>query len=202
MRTTFFPRDPGAAGPDAGLAAHSRTAARYAVLLARSLGIDGQRLLRDIERGALLHDVGKAAVPRAILFKNGPLTEFERDVVREHPLVGYRMLAGFGGLTRASEIVLCHHERWDGRGYPFGLAGETIPLGARIFALADTLDAMTTDRAYRGARPFEEAVEEIGGLAGLQFDPTVVGVFLSIPAAVWRWAGAGARVILAAPTVH
>ncbi len=202
MRTAFFPRDPVAAGPDGGLAAHSRTAARYAVLLARALGIDGESPLRDIERGALLHDVGKAAVPRAILFKNGPLTSFEREVVREHPIVGFRMIAGFGGLRRASEIVLCHHERYDGRGYPFGLAGEAIPLGARIFALADTLDAMTTDRAYRGGRPFDEAMDEIGGLAGYQFDPSVTGVFLSIPAEVWRLAGAGARVLFPTPTVH
>ncbi|HVP90452.1 MAG TPA: HD-GYP domain-containing protein [Terriglobales bacterium] len=201
MVTAYLPRDP-AAGPEGCLAAHSRTAARYAVLLARALGIDGEGRLRDIERGALLHDVGKSAVPRAILLKKGPLTASEREVVREHPMVGFRMIAGFAGLGPASEIVLCHHERYDGRGYPFGLAGEAIPLGARIFALADTLDAMTTDRAYRRARPFAEAAEEIGKLAGYQFDPSVTGVFLSIPAAVWRLAGAGARVFFPPPTVH
>ena len=104
MRTAFFPGAELAAGPDAGLAAHARTAARYALLLARALGIDGENPLRTIERGALLHDIGKAAVPRAILFKRGPLTPFEREVVREHPEVGFQMVAGFGGLNEASVL--------------------------------------------------------------------------------------------------
>jgi len=191
-----------AADPGAGLAAHSRTAARYAVLLARALGIDRELHLLDIERGALLHDVGKAAVPRSLLDKNGPLTALEREIVWEHPIVGFRMIEEFGFLRGASEIVLCHHERFDGRGYPFGLAGDAIPLGARIFALADTLDAMTADRAYRRGRPFEDALREIAKLSGLQFDPAVADVFLSVPAAVWRRAGTEATARFRTPLAH
>jgi putative nucleotidyltransferase with HDIG domain len=191
-----------AADPGAGLAVHSRTAARYAVLLARALGIDRKSHLLDIERGALLHDVGKAAVPRPLLEKNGPLTTLEREIIREHPVVGYRMIEEFDFLRGASGIVLCHHERFDGRGYPFGLAGDEIPLGARIFALADTLDAMTTDRAYRRARPFEEALREIEKLSGYQFDPAVADVFLSVPAVAWRRAGAEAVVRFRTPLAH
>jgi putative nucleotidyltransferase with HDIG domain len=191
-----------AADSGAGLAAHSRSAARYAVLLARALGISREGDLLDIERGALLHDVGKAAVPRSILVKNGALTTLEREVVREHPFVGYKMIEDFVFLKRASRIVLCHHERFDGRGYPLGLAGDAIPLEARIFALADTLDAMTTDRAYRRGRSFEGAAREIGELGGRQFDPAVTEVFMSIPTGAWRRAGADAAVRFRTPLAH
>jgi putative nucleotidyltransferase with HDIG domain len=184
------------------LAAHSRTAARYAVLLARAVGIDGGNFLLDLERGALLHDVGKAVLPGHILRKTGPLTKDERDIVREHPVVGYRMIEAFGSLRAASEIVLCHHERFDGRGYPAGLAGDQIPLGARIFALADTLDAMTSDRTYRRARPFKEAVREIESSGGFQFDPAIVDVFLSVPAGAWHQAGLGIVETLRLGTIH
>ncbi|HYA48434.1 MAG TPA: HD domain-containing phosphohydrolase, partial [Burkholderiales bacterium] len=120
----------------------------------------------------------------------------------EHPLVGYKMIADFAFLRRASRIVLCHHERFDGGGYPLGLAGDAIPLEARIFALADTLDAMTTDRTYRKRRPFDEALREIGEIGGRQFDPAITEVFMSIPAGLWRRAGADAAVRLRTPLAH
>ncbi len=191
-----------AADPRIDLATHSRTAARYAVLLARALGIGQAGILLDIEREALLHDVGKAVVPPEILRKGGPLTEVEREIVREHPVVGYRMIEEFGFLRAAAVIVLCHHERFDGRGYPAGLAGDRIPLGARIFALADTLDAMTSDRVYRRGRTFEEALREIDRAGGYQFDPAIVDVFLSVPVSAWRRAGLETAGFAALPTVH
>lgn len=191
-----------AADPRLDLATHSRTAARYAVLLARALGIGQAGFLLDIERGALLHDVGKAAVPPEILMKGGALTEFEREIVREHPVAGYRMIEEFKFLRKAAEIVLCHHERFDGRGYPAGQAGDRIPLGARIFALADTLDAMTSDRVYRRGRTFEEAVREIERAGGYQFDPAIVDVFRRVPVSAWRRAGLETVGLAALPTVH
>ena len=191
-----------AADPRIDLARHSRTAAGYAVLLARTLGIEEAGFLLDLERGALLHDVGKAVVPPEILRKGGPLTEVEREIVREHPVAGYCMIEEFGFLRAAAGIVLCHHERFDGRGYPAGLAGDQIPLGARIFALADTLDAMTSDRVYRRGRSFEEASGEIERASGRQFDPAIVDVFLSVPVSAWRRAGLETAGLASLPTVH
>lgn len=191
-----------AADPRIDLARHSRAAARYAVLLARAIGIEHAGFLLDLERGALLHDVGKALVPPEILRKGGPLTELEREIVREHPVAGYRMIEDFGFLRAAAGIVLCHHERFDGRGYPAGLAGDGIPLGARIFALADTLDAMSSDRVYRRGRTFEEALREIEQDAGGQFDPAIVDVFLSVPVSAWRHAELETAGAASLPTVH
>lgn len=188
--------------PGDDLALHSRSAARHAVRLARALGISQPKFLMDLEWGALLHDVGKTAVPEHILKKAGPLDQAERQAVREHPLVGYRMLEGFGSLRPAAWIVLCHHERYDGRGYPAGLAGDLIPLGARIVALADALDALTSDRAYRRGRSFEEAMKEIGRSGGYQFDPSIVEVFLSVPARIWARAGSEPGWSLRPPMVH
>jgi putative nucleotidyltransferase with HDIG domain len=182
-----------AADPRVDLAAHSRSAARYAVLLARAIGIDQTPFLLDLERGALLHDVGKAVVPGEILRRSGPLSVVEREIVREHPVVGYRMIEEFGFLRPASEIVLCHHERFDGRGYPRGLAGDEIPLGARVFALADTLDALTSDRPYRRGKSFEEAFREIERSSGSQFDPRIVDGFMSVPGRMWEKAKAEIR---------
>ncbi len=172
---------------------HARFVAAYTAILADALGLRDRRTLGGLERGALLHDIGKAGVPATILDKPGPLTPVEREIVRGHPVFGYRMIEGLGFLEEAGEIVLCHHERFDGTGYPRGLTGRKIPLSARVFALADTLDAITSDRPYRRGRSFEEAFHEIGRASGGQFDPAVVSVFLSIPAAVWRQARAGVR---------
>jgi putative nucleotidyltransferase with HDIG domain len=160
---------------------HSFRVARYAVALARRLGLTGE-ILTALEWGALLHDVGKLAVPSHILHKVGPLTDGELEVMRQHPRHGYQMLAKLVFLGPALDVVLSHHERWDGGGYPNGLAGERIPLAARIFAAVDTYDAITSDRPYRAARRHAEAVLELRRVAGTQLDPRVVDAFALIPA--------------------
>jgi ribonuclease P protein subunit RPR2 len=135
----------------------------------------------EIEFGFLLHDVGKVAIPDGILHKTEPLSEAERTLMRRHPEIGWEILRGIPFLERASEIVRYHHERWDGSGYPEGLAGEAIPVTARIFAVADALDAITTARPYRPAAPLGEARTTIRKGAGTQFDPRVVGALDEIP---------------------
>jgi putative nucleotidyltransferase with HDIG domain len=181
---------------------HSRFVAAYASILADAMGIRDHRTLAGIERGALLHDIGKAGVPASILNKPGALTAIEREIVREHPVLGYKMTEGLGFLEEAGEIILCHHERFDGTGYPRGLAGRSIPLVARVFALADTLDAITSDRPYRKGWRFEEALREIGRASGRQFDPAVVDVFLSIPVSSWRQARTDVRFPGLLPSVN
>jgi HD-GYP domain-containing protein (c-di-GMP phosphodiesterase class II) len=135
----------------------------------------------EIEFGYLLHDVGKVAIPDGILHKPEPLSDAERALMRRHPVIGWEILRGIPFLEGASEIVLYHHERWDGSGYPEGLEGEAIPLAARIFAVADALDAITTDRPYRPAAPLADARRSISSGAGTQFDPRVVEAFEEIP---------------------
>lgn len=159
---------------------HSERVAAYTMAMANRLNLSAEELT-NIERGALLHDIGKIGVPDSILYKPGPLTPEEWEIMKQHPVIGYRMCMKIDALRPAAPIVLHHHERWDGQGYPYGLAGEAIPLGARIFAIADTLDAMTSDRPYRKALSFAEAREEIIRCAGKQFDPEMVKLFLEIP---------------------
>jgi putative nucleotidyltransferase with HDIG domain len=159
---------------------HSERVAAYTMLIAQRLNLSEEEL-PHIERGALLHDIGKIGVPDHILYKPGPLTPDEWEIMKQHPVVGYKMCMKIEMLRPAAPIVLHHHERWDGKGYPYGLSGEEIPLGARIFAIADTLDAMTSDRPYRKALSFAQAREEIERCAGAQFDPELVKVFLSVP---------------------
>jgi HD-GYP domain-containing protein (c-di-GMP phosphodiesterase class II) len=142
--------------------------------------------LKGLAMGAWLHDIGKLAIPDAILLKPGPLTEEERRIIQGHVRIGYDLVNRIPFLADAAEIILTHHERWDGSGYPRGLKGTDISLSARIFAVADTLDAMTSDRPYRAALPFQDARNEIERLAGIQFDSQVVSVFLSIPNEVWE----------------
>jgi len=139
-----------------------------------------------IRRGAILHDVGKIGVPDAILRKPGKLDASEWEEMKRHPEMGYRMLKHIRFLEPALVIVYCHQERWDGSGYPRGLRGEEIPLGARIFAAVDTFDAMTSDRPYRAALSIEAARDEIRRFSGIQFDPRVADAFLAIDAGVWR----------------
>ena len=165
---------------------HSQLVSKYSILFARALGIEDRNFLYDLENGALLHDIGKIGIPEFVLRKDGPLTSREKEVVREHPLLGYEMIEEFVFLKKAAEVVLCHHERYDGTGYPFGLSGEEIPLGARIFALADTLDAITSDRPYRKGKSFEEAMREIEKGRESQFDPHLTDVFLSVPREKWQ----------------
>jgi len=157
---------------------HSRRVADLSLIVARELGIDGDNLL-DIERAGILHDIGKLAVPDAILSKPAALTPDEWLEMRRHPDVGYDMVRNVPFLGRAAEIIRSHHERFDGAGYPCSLEGEAIPLGARIFAVVDAYDAMTSDRPYRLARSHEEALEEIRHQVGTQFDPVVVAPFFA-----------------------
>jgi HD-GYP domain-containing protein (c-di-GMP phosphodiesterase class II) len=142
--------------------------------------------LKTIARGAFLHDIGKIAIPDAILLKPGKLTPEEMDAMREHCRLGYQIVAKIPFLADAAEIVYAHQESYDGSGYPRGLSGDDIPLGARIFAVADTLDAITSDRPYRKGRTFEEATTEIQRCEGTQFDPAIVRAFLSLPATTWE----------------
>jgi len=158
---------------------HSQRVVRYTLAIADRLGVPPADR-PDIARGALLHDIGKIGIPDAILLKPGPLTPAEWGEMRRHPQIGWTILKSIAFLQVPAEIVLSHQERFDGGGYPHGLQGESIPLGARIFAIADTFDAMTTDRPYRRRSPFAAALEEIRRCGGTQFDPRCVAAFLSI----------------------
>jgi response regulator RpfG family c-di-GMP phosphodiesterase len=165
---------------------HCERVTSFTMILAEAMGVPHQQY-PDLERGALLHDVGKIGIPDRILFKPGPLNAAEWEIMRQHPVIGYRMCMKVRSLQKAAqEIVLCHHEQWDGSGYPQGLRGEEIPLGARIFAVADTMDAMTSNRPYRSALSLQEVSAELERCAGKQFDPQVVKAFFSIPASVWE----------------
>jgi putative nucleotidyltransferase with HDIG domain len=169
---------------DAETEGHSRRVTAYTIALARELGLDAEKL-RVIARGAFLHDIGKIATPDSILLKPGKLDSGETEIMREHCTRGYDMIRKIPFLREAAEIIYTHQETFDGRGYPRGLSGEQIPLGARIFAIADTLDAMTSDRPYRKGRSFAEARAEIERHSGGQFDPRIVETFMGMPEAVW-----------------
>jgi putative nucleotidyltransferase with HDIG domain len=170
---------------DAETEGHSKRVTAYTIALARELGVTADDL-KTIARGAFLHDMGKIAIPDAILLKPGKLDAAEMAIMREHCERGYQMVRKIPFLREASEIVYAHQESFNGSGYPRGLAGEEIPLGARIFAIADTLDAMTSDRPYRKALSFEQAREEIARFSGRQFDPAIVEVFLRVPTTRWE----------------
>jgi putative nucleotidyltransferase with HDIG domain len=158
---------------------HSQRVTELTLQLAKAMSIDEPDLLH-IRRGALLHDIGKLGVPDDILLKNGPLNEVEMETIRKHPVIAYELLAPILYLRPALDIPYSHHEKWDGSGYPLGLKGEEIPLVARIFALVDVWDALTSDRPYRNAWPKEKAVDYIREQAGLHFDPRIVDIFLSM----------------------
>ena len=170
---------------DAETEGHSQRVTALTISIAKAMDLD-PTLLPHIARGAFLHDIGKMGVPDQILRKPGPLTPAEREVMRRHCEIGYAVLERIPFLRQASEIVLSHQEHYDGTGYPRGLRGEQIPLGARIFAVADAFDAMTSDRPYRRALTLATAKEEISRNAGTQFDPKVVEVFLSLPDTLWQ----------------
>jgi response regulator RpfG family c-di-GMP phosphodiesterase len=164
---------------------HSRRVGRYARRLAQELGIRG-RELDDIERGAMLHDIGKIGVRDAVLLKPGPLDEAEWAEMRRHPALGHEILKGIAFLARARLIPLHHQERYDGTGYPQGLRAGEICIGARVFSVVDTYDAITNDRPYRKCRTYEVARAEIVKCVGTQFDPEVVQAWLRIPQAEWN----------------
>jgi ribonuclease P protein subunit RPR2 len=165
---------------DAYTARHAERVAAYGLTIAAAIGMDLTDV-PEIEFGFLLHDVGKVAIPDAILYKPQPLEPEEFQLMARHPVIGWEIVRGVEFLGAARDVVRSHHERWDGTGYPDGLAGEAIPLAARVFAVADTLDALTTDRPYRSARPIPEGREVIRENAGAQFDPRIVEAFDRIP---------------------
>jgi response regulator RpfG family c-di-GMP phosphodiesterase len=165
---------------DVGTESHSRRVHGYSMATAREYGVPEDQLI-DVAHGVLLHDIGKIGIPDAILLKPGPLTPDEWKIMRRHPEIGRRLIESIPFLREAVPIVYHHHERWDGSGYPLGLRGEAIPLGARIFAVVDAFDAMTFDRPYSKAISFEAAKAEIQRCSGTHFDPAVVKAFLRVP---------------------
>jgi putative nucleotidyltransferase with HDIG domain len=170
---------------DAETEGHSKRVTAFTIAIARALGLPKEDI-SVIARGAFLHDIGKMAIPDNILRKPGKLTHEEMLIMREHCYRGYQMLRKIPFLSEACDIVYSHQEKFDGTGYPRGIRGEEIPLGARIFSLADTLDAITCDRPYRKAQSLEAARAEIKRCAGTQFDPDIVEVFLRMPDNIWE----------------
>ncbi len=164
---------------------HSERVVTYSLRLGHELGLE-KEAMRDLELGALLHDIGKIGVPDAILRKPAKLTEDEWEKMKLHPMHGKKILRNISFLDGASKIVAQHHEKWDGSGYPFGLRGEDVDLGARIFAVVDAFDAMVSDRVYRKGCSYEAAVEEMERCAGTQFDPMTVEAFKNIPKEDWE----------------
>ncbi len=169
---------------DAETEGHSKRVTAFTIAIARAMGLPKEKI-SVIARGAFLHDIGKMAIPDSILRKPGALDPDEIDVMREHCYRGYQLVKNIPFLKEAAEIVYSHQERFDGTGYPRGLKAEEIPLGARIFAVADTLDAITSDRPYRPAQSLGAAKEEIARWSGRQFDPEIVHIFLSMPDNIW-----------------
>lgn len=165
---------------------HSRTVAKYSQLLARTLNIHDKETLDNIRKGSLLHDIGKIAVPDIILKKPRSLTPEEWKKIRLHPTLGYGLIKEIKLLDQVGNIILYHHEKYDGSGYPRGLKNDEIPLEARIFALADALDAITSFRPYRKERDFQTAKKEIQANSGKQFDPKVVDAFCSVDLDTWE----------------
>jgi putative nucleotidyltransferase with HDIG domain len=157
---------------------HSQRVAEHTVLIARAMGVDEQELIH-VRRGALLHDMGKLGIPDSILHKPGKLTPEEWVVMKRHPTLGYDMLKDIEYLQPALDIPYCHHEKWDGTGYPRGLKGEEIPLVARIFAVVDVWDALISDRPYRSAWSKEDAAAYIREQSGKHFEPKLVDLFFT-----------------------
>jgi len=170
---------------DHATAGHSWRVSRYSLEIAAAMNIPGD-FRCNLARASYLHDIGKLGIPDSILLKPAPLTPLERDFMREHVTMGFDLLKHIPFLAEAAEIVLCHHEHYDGNGYPRGIRGSEIPVGARIFSVADAFDAITSDRPYRSASTCVEAREIISKRSGSQFDPQVVAAFLTIPTDRWQ----------------
>jgi putative nucleotidyltransferase with HDIG domain len=164
---------------------HSERVVSYSLRLGREYGLNSEQM-KSLEFGALLHDIGKIGVPDSILRKPAKLTEEEWVRMREHPLHGQQILRGIEFLQGAARVVAQHHEQWDGSGYPVGLRGEDIDVCARIFAVADAFDAITSDRVYRRGKTYEAAAQELDDWAGRQFDPKVVEAFHRVPKEDWE----------------
>lgn len=188
---------------DSETAGHSRRVCQYSTEIGRAMGLPREKL-SVIARGGYLHDIGKLGIPDAVLLKPGPLTPEERKLMQQHVQIGFDLVKGIPFLADAAEIILAHHERYDGSGYPRGLRGDEIPLGAQIFAVADTLDAITSDRPYRRASPFQVGIETVRRESGRQFATEIVRIFLSIPEETWpaiasdrrAWSESSARVTI------
>jgi putative nucleotidyltransferase with HDIG domain len=170
---------------DAYTGKHAERVAAYGLELARALGLPVFEQ-PEIEFGFLLHDIGKVAVPDAILYKPGPLTNEERALMSQHPVIGAEIIRGIEFLGEAALVVRSHHEHWDGGGYPDRLVGEEIPITARVFAVADVLDALTTARPYRPAASFADARQMILAEGAKQFDPAVLRAFESVSDQTFR----------------
>jgi len=170
---------------DVETAGHSDRVVAYSLRLGRSLGLSHMELIA-LEQGALLHDIGKIGVPDSILLKRGALDDTEWLEMREHINHGLRIIDGIDFLSGAAPVVGEHHEKYDGSGYPAGLRGEMIHINARIFAVADAFDAITSDRPYRAAASYGDARQEIVANSGMHFDPAVVKTFLTVPESEWR----------------
>jgi cyclic di-GMP phosphodiesterase len=170
---------------DSEIAGHSQRVSHFSMHIAREMCYQNEQL-QNLARGAYLHDIGKLGIPDSILLKPGPLDPEEWKIMQSHARKGFDFIKNIPFLSSAAEIVLTHHERYDGQGYPQGLKGSEIPMGSRIFAIADTLDAMTSERVYRKAASFESAHDTICELSGSQFDPETVKVFMRIPKDTWK----------------
>lgn len=169
---------------DTETAGHSQRVCLFSLEIARAMSWSEEQL-GSLARGAHLHDIGKLGIPDAILLKPGPLTTDERKIMQRHAQIGFDLVKDIAFLSDAAELVLTHHERFDGTGYPYHLGGDEIPPSARIFAVADSFDAITSDRPYRRASSFESGLKIIHDRSGTLFDPQVVTAFLSIPAETW-----------------
>lgn len=168
-----------------GTALHSWRVTEYSLTLGRRLGLTSEDLVH-LERGALLHDIGMIGISDAILRKPGPLDEREWNEVRRHTALGLELLGGVEFLRESVDVVSSHHERWDGSGYPMGLRGDGIPFRARIFAVAEVIDALTTDRVYKSAVSFRHALDEVAAGSGTSFDPLIVETAIAIPVEQWE----------------
>lgn len=170
---------------DPGVTTHLLRVSRIVQDMVTTLANVEDQTRDAIMLGALVHDIGKIGIPSATLNKPGRLDPDEMRVVRQHSEIGQQLIGGVDGFAPAVPIVRHHHERWDGRGYPDGLAGDGIPIGARLIAVADSYDAMTSDRSYRSALPHETAIAELRAMSGTQFDPRIVGLFCRLANQLW-----------------
>jgi HD-GYP domain-containing protein (c-di-GMP phosphodiesterase class II) len=167
---------------------HSLRVTEFSLVIGNAYGLRGRDLV-DLYCGSLLHDIGKIGIPDAVLLKAGPLDLMEQQIMQRHPEIGYRIIGRIGYFRRAAEIIRTHHEHFDGSGYPRGLKGEDIPPGARVFAVADALDALTVTRPYHTAQPFDEVCEMIIAASGTLYDPAVVEAFLQASSVLKEYIG-------------
>ncbi|HHL40749.1 MAG TPA: response regulator [Deltaproteobacteria bacterium] len=194
LASTIEARDPHTGG-------HAARMVRYSEAIAREMGVSG-RELETIRRAALLHDIGKIGIPDGVLLKKGTFTDEDFAVIKEHPEIGGRILNNMEGLEEVALLVNYHHEHYNGRGYPHGVGGDAIPLGARIIAVADAFEVMTSARPYRRAVSESDAVAELRRMSGTQFDPKVVEAFEMALARMGRFAGRGGKVVSPKGAVH